>query len=426
MKTTATAVLLVFLSIAVGSQSAIPATDLQPYRINKIIVAGLGNLQNPRISITGKTAYQGEATLFVAEDIGFAEQMECLLYIDDTIQSIRVEIASSSSNPQTFEYSTVLNPYRIKVLADFGWNQPLPAGYRNTTTIEQLRPGDILVLSASPILRISGSDVRRMLDRGIHIITTDSGLARIPLTQDQSPWYGTVMLIDSLDSTALTLLLEKRRQMFFATKKRYHDLISNLDFYGIPGGQRGALNFEKTRIQDITATLEQQFFPDRITDFHRMLILAFYLPVMIMVAVLKRTTTLVLLTAALASLFVSVSLLSPNPDKSLQLQLNLHHLSSQTVQLEQTSNTKVVSTPLLNRWLPSVVEQCFNPVDFQPAVWRLRYGMYISNTGELSLSLFTAADAIKFNQLPHIAWREGNYTLKYLNPLRYWSLHEPN
>jgi len=59
-------------------------------------------------------------------------------------------------------------------------------------------------------------------------------------------------------------------------------------------------------------------------------------------------------------------------------------------------------------------------------MWRLTYGLIRSNAKQVPLTFFTDPSSVKFNQLPKIERRADGYVVRYVNPLRYWSLHEPD
>jgi len=75
---------------------------------------------------------------------------------------------------------------------------------------------------------------------------------------------------------------------------------------------------------------------------------------------------------------------------------------------------------------PKIDAQRFAPPDYETEKWSLSYGLIRSTSRELPLSVFTAAVSVKLDQLPQIEMVEGRYILRYDNPLRYWSLHEPD
>ena len=146
----------------------------------------------------------------------------------------------------------------------------------------------------------------------------------------------------------------------------------------------------------------------------------------ILVVFIKRTTTLVLCLAGVLSLFSFLSLLNPDPDKSLHLSFNLNHLSSEKVELVRTNLAEQEQKALSFLFAPEVSAQRFVPTDYDQGTWSLEYGLIRSARGEIPLDAFTEAVSVKFDQLPKIEYLGGGYTLKYTNPLRYWSLHEPD
>jgi hypothetical protein len=158
-----------------------------------------------------------------------------------------------------------------------------------------------------------------------------------------------------------------------------------------------------------------------------MLLVGFSVVVIILVVSVKRTATLLLSLAGVLCLFGFLSFLSPDPDKSLHLSLNLSHLGPEKVELVRTAvYEQEEAAPLSGLFPPEIAAQRYAPSAYRADTWSLKYGLIRSTSREIPLSAFTAAASVKFDQLPKIERIEGRYVLKYVNPLRYWSLHEPD
>jgi hypothetical protein len=428
MKAVLAVLLLLVGSTAVESQSVFLNSELQPFRINKMMVTDLPEFGNTRVTITGRTLYGEEVPLFSAEDINLPHVLDCFLYFDDSIQNVQVEVASAATDPVLFDYATNFNPYRVTVFPGVGRILPPLPGYRTTTTAEHLRAGDILVLQAAPDFVIHGRDVGELLERGIHVITARAslGVDQLPAPEKPDPLRASLLLLDSLDPASLVETLQRQRESFASFKKRYYDLIAGSDFYGIPAARNQTLRFEDARIEDIAASLERRYILDRVTPFYRLVLLGFYLPALILVALFKRSTALLLPLAVLFAGFVGLSCFVPIPDKSLQLQLNPTHLEGGRIEIVRKATDEKGTTPIAGLLPPSIVELRFVPTDFDPAMWRLTYGLIRSNAKQVPLTFFTDPSSVKFNQLPKIERRADGYVVRYVNPLRYWSLHEPD
>ena len=426
MKTASVLVLLIFASASLGSQSVSFAQQLRPFRINRLIVTDLQSGRDPRVEIAGLTVDGREMQLFSTATEALPGRLQCFIYFDDSIQTVRIEVSHSIKEPLLFEYPTDLNPYQVTVFASPQPLIPPLRGYRFTSNIDLLAPGDILLLADAQTPEVREEQIAEFLDRGIHVITAK------PLPEADTPavdphlWRGTLILLDSADSSALNETLATRREAFAAFKKRFYDLTAGSGFYGISPRSGENLSFAGTRIEDIAAAVEQRYHPPRLTGFHQLLLLGFSAGAIILVVFIKRTGTLVLCLAGVLSLFSFLILLNPDPDKSLRLSVNLNHLSSEKVELVRTNLVEQEQKPLSFLSAPQAGSQRFVPTDYNPGSWSLEYGLIRSTNGEVALEPFTETASVKFDQLPTIEYRRGGYTLKYTNPLRYWSLHEPD
>ena len=413
--------------ITLESQSVTFTGELRPFRINRVVVTDLLKLKDFRVVITGRTVYGEEVPLFISKQVNSPEELECFFYFDDSIQNLTIEVSSSSTTPELFEYSTQTNPYRLTVFASSELTLSQLPGYTIASTSKQLRPGDVFVLGESGRAEIQGSDIEGFLKRGIHVIGTGSLKKedKAPHIREQSPWTGRLLILDSLDSTALTQLLDSRRREFSEFKRCYYDLIAKANFYGISTAQKRTLIFINTRVEDIAVSLEQRYLTDRPTLFHKLLLLGFYLPVLILVGILRKTKLLVIPLAVLLSLFIFISVLVPDRDKSLQLLLNSVHLTAEEVELVRNVSNGRATMPLHDLFPSPVEEQRFNAADYVRSNWTVAYNVFRSSRKEIPLETFKPAAAVKFNQIPRIERDDGVYFLKFLNPLRSWSLHEP-
>jgi len=423
-----TAVLFVLIScITLESQSVAFAGELGAFRINRVVVTDLPKLKDLQIDITGRSVYGEEVPLFISKQANSPEELECFFYFDDSIQNLTIEVSSSSTAPVSFEYSTQANPYRVTVFTNLEPALSQLPGYTIASTGKQLHPGDVFVLGESGRAEIQGSDIEGFLKRGIHIIGTESlkRVAKTPHIREQSPWTGRLLILDSLDPTALTQLLDSRRREFYEFKKRYYDLIAKANFYGIPTAQKRTLTFVGTRVEDIAVSLEQRYLTERLTPVHKLLLLGFYLPVLILVGIPRKTKLLVVPLAVLLSLFIFISVLLPDRDKSLQLLLNPVHLRAEEMELVRNVSNGGAPVPQHDLFPSPVEEQRFYAAGYERSNWTVAYNVFRSNRKEIPLETFKSAASVKFNQIPQIERHDGVYLLKFLNPLRSWSLHEP-
>lgn len=425
MKATTVVVLLILASASLSSQSVSFARQLRPFRINKLIVTDLQSGQDPRVEITGLTVDGRQIQLFSTATDALPGRLECFLYFDDSVQTVRIQISFSIREPVLFEYPTELNPFQVTVFASS--QPPLPPlrGYRFTSSIQLLDPGDVLVLDDAQRLEVRKEEIQEFLDRGIHVITVK------PLPQADTPapghhsWRGILILLDSLDRLVLTETLATRREAFATFKKRFYDLTAGSGFFGISPRSVETLIFAGIRLEDIAAAVEQRYPPPRLTGSHKLLLLGFSVAAIILVVFIKRTSTLVLCLAGVLSLFSLLFLLNPDPDKSLHLSFNLNHLSSEKIELVRTNLVEQEQKSLFSLFAPEAGVQWFVPTDYNQDAWSLEYGLIRSADGDVALDAFTETSSVKFDQLPKIEYRLDGYTLKYMNPLRYWSLHEP-
>ncbi len=427
MKATIAGLLLLICSTSLGSQSVRLAGQLRPFRINRLVVTNLPDFQDTRIEITGWTVHDRQIPLFSAAGADLPEQLECFLYIDDSVRSVRVQISSPMDNPEVFEYPTRLNPHTVTVYSGPGRVFPQLSGYRFTSSAQGLDAGDILVLEDARSPETKQANIREFSARGVHVITTQVSPETNRLSLEEETWRGNLLLLESLDTAVLTEVLQSRRGRYAAFKKRFYDRIAGAGFYGIPPPGSANLKFVNSRVEDIAAALEHHHLPNRLTGFHRVALLGFSLIVIILVILVRRTVVLLSCLAALLGLFVFLSFLHPDPDRSLHLQLNPSHLSSSQIELVRTTATGRGDTSSFSGFLPPGMDtQHFAPHDYTTEMWSLNYGLIRSTNRQIPLSTFIPAALVKFDQIPRIERIEGGYVLKYVNPLRYWSLHEPD
>ncbi|MBN2552795.1 MAG: hypothetical protein JXB06_08485 [Spirochaetales bacterium] len=429
MKRTGAALLLFAAAVALDCQSVLIGEELRPFRINEAVVTDLQGMREARVRISGRSLYGEEIELFESGRFDDSGPLRCYFYLDDSIRGVSITVSSPDLEPVSFEYDVSFNPYSVALWSAPGLELPPLPGYRPVSAPGQLGPGDILVLDQSSSLQAAGRRASEILDRGIHIVADASLLESSPLSPEQQldPWRGLLLSLDPLDTAGLRELLETQRRMFAGTKKRYHDLIASADFYGIPVRRSASLVFENARARDIAASLERDYLPGRTMRAPGLRLLAFYLPALVLLAFVRKTGVLLPLLCLLLCLFVVLSFLSPAADQSLLLALNPSQLSSGTVRLLRSraaEHESAASPGILP--VPGVDEQHFVPRDYDPSGWSLLYGVHRSTGREIPLAGFSDAAAVRFNQIPEIERRGEGYALVYVNPLRYWSLHEPD
>ena len=261
MKATTAVMLLILSSASLGSQSVSFAEQLRPFRINRLIVTDLQSVQDPRVEIAGLTVDGREIQLFSTATEALPGRLECFLYFDDSVQTVLIEISFSIREPVLFEYPTELNPYQVTVFADSQLLLPPLRGYRFTSSIQLLGPGDILVLDDAQRLEVREEEIQEFLDRGIHLITAKPLPEADSLSLDQHRWRGNLILLDSLERSDLNETLETRREAFATFKKRFYDLTAGSGFYGISPRSGETLSFAGIRAEDIAAAVEQRYLP---------------------------------------------------------------------------------------------------------------------------------------------------------------------
>ena len=124
-------------------------------------------------------------------------------------------------------------------------------------------------------------------------------------------------------------------------------------------------------------------------------------------------------------LFVLLSLSNPYPDKMLSISLNPYHVEGETVNLRRTAVSPSRILPSFKFFSPLSEEYRFAAQDCSATTWKLIYTALHSNSRRTSVHHFSTTDPVKFNQIPHIQLVEGSYFIQYTNPLRAWSLREP-
>ncbi len=434
MKAVGLVVFILISGMTLESQSVTFTEEPRPFHINRGVVTGLPKLGKTRIRITGTTMYGEEVPLFMLEDTTNSDGIEFFFYFDDSIHNLEIEVSSSGSIPARFEYSGQRNPYRVTVFIGSGLTLAQLPGYTVTSTSGQLQPGDILVLGAegvaepSKIEGIKKGTLQGFLNRGIHIISAapPGTPSRTTSPEQESLWTGRLLILDSVNPASVANLLEQRRRWFSSFKKRYYDLVAKADFYGIPASPIRNLTYVNARVEDIAISLERRYLSDRLNLVHKLLLLGFYLPGIIFLALLGRTKPLLILLGVVLSVWIPVSVMIPEQDRTLELRLNPGHLEAEELELARTVTRGSAEGSLLDLFPPVVEQQRFNAPDFQGSNWTLSYRVLRSNRKKAALEAYSRAAAVKFNQIPQIEKSGDGYYLKYVNPLRSWSLDEPD
>lgn len=427
MKSSLVTLLLLVGTITLGSQSVLVPAGLLPYRFNTVFVTGIPANAGTRVSIVGRTLQGNEVPLFLSQETMDQGQIRCVFYLDDSIYSLEVDIAATGSKPRHLEFPGQQNPYRVAVLGSRAVPALSVSGYIPASNLDQLRPGDIYLLQerASPETR--RNTISGLLASGIHVIMGESQgpqeelFSKVERSLEQGPWSARLLAIDSFDPHSLRSFLEERRELFLSFKKRYHALIAEASFYGLPVQESGELSFANAKPEDIAATLESRLFQDRLSLFHQVLLIAFYLPALTLLLLVKKTKTLLVPVSLLLAAFMLVSVLVPGRDRMLRLDLNPFQTTGETVELEQIPTASGSRAKLLST-VPE--EYRFVARSYSTETWTLSYTMIRSVEREVSLERFHPVLAVKFNQIPRIRLDRGEYIIEYENPLRAWSLHE--
>jgi hypothetical protein len=413
--------------MTIEAQKVILPEILQPFQINTVIVKDLPDYGSTDVMIYGLTAEGYRIPLFSSRRIRSTAELHCYVYVDDSIQTAEIEVDSSDRSPVSFEFPIRQNPYRIAVLGSRYPPVIRGSSFDVASSIEHLDPGDIYIFQESDPSQPSLVEVRRLLSKGVHVLGTRILAAALGSTDSSrpDPWYGRLLTNDSVDAAASGIFLESRRKVLLLYKKRYFDLIAKASFFGIRSDQQRPLSFREAKPEDIAFTMERELFRSRLNLSHKLMVIAFYLPVLMLVAIIKKGKILLLVISALLLLFSLVSLFNPSPDRLLSIWLNPSHTEGKTVELIRIPSPETAARPRFSLLSRFPEEYRFFAQDFSAEHLRLKYTMIHSSGRRTTLEHFRSAKALKLNQIPHICLVRGTYFIEHANPLRAWSLYEP-
>lgn len=377
--------------------------------------------------IHGRTADGKRILLFEHLKVAAENDLRCYVYLDRSITAVEVEVKSADRMLERTSFAVRYNPYRVAVFASRTPTLLPTSGYTPAASFSSLEPGDIYVVQESEPPETTSAVIHQLLARGIQVIIPQSftPAAESPVHPEAGLWAGKLIRTDTSDPVAVQQVLDRHREQYRLFKARYYDLIAGANFYGIRAPEARSLTFRDTTLEDIAFTLEQQGLRGRLNSAEKALMILFYLPVIIGVALVKRPKLLLILTAGFLLIFALLSLLYPGRDTSVALYLNPLHSQRNTVRLEPVPGYPGQSGTLSDLLSTEPEQKRFQATDFSPQISSLRYSAVRSSGDKSPLQQFLSADAVKFDQIPLVRIHGGSYYLEHRNPLRAWSLHEP-
>jgi len=416
---------------------ALAPAGLEPFRINRLLARGAAGANLEGILIYGIDFRGGRSLLFRSTEVRQARETLCYAYLDADIQAVEVELVSGPGRSSRLRLSVERSPYRIAVYGEglaggtVAALVPDDPAFYVTTSAGDLGPGDLYLLGEG--LDADGGAAREsLLARGIHLLLLGGSGAQ---AATQWPWWRGQRLAPvsraptvpglSGEEPGIKELLAAKKKELLAFKQRYHGLIAEASFQGIRAESEGPLSFRGAQAEDIAYTLEGELFRSRLGAIHRLALIAFYLPALCLVALLRKVRLLLPLLGGLLLLFVLVIVLYPGGGRAFTLKLNLSQAQPAALRLRREGGPMDLGGDLARPLSAGLEESSFSPLDFTARDWVLRYRMVASFDRRLPLSWLQPARLVKCNQRPTIVLSGGRYTVEFRNPLKAWSLHEP-
>jgi hypothetical protein len=427
MKTTFFLLCSLIHIFSADAQTLVLRKSLQPFQINTVFVEDLPEYESTDVHIFGLTLEGQRIPLFSGRQIRSASQLRCYLYMDDTIHTVQFEFATLSHSPVIREFPVRQNPYTVGLFGSSSAPVIRDPSYAVVSSVQQLTPRDIYILQDSEPSHSDLAAAKQLMARGVHILVTNT-LANMlgpTIIEKPDPGNGRLLVNAALDPSSLELFLDNRKKELLLDKKRHYDLVAKASFAGISMVEEQPLVFKEMKPEDIAFTIERELFRGRLSPSHKLLLIAFYVPALILIFLIKRGKNLLPAVSFLLLLFVLLSLSNPYPDKMLSISLNPYHLDGETVNLRRTGVSPSRILPSFKFFSPLFEEHRFTAQDCSATTWKLNYTALHSNSRQISVHHFGTTDPVKFNQIPHIQLVEGSYFIQYTNPLRAWSLHEP-
>jgi len=443
------------LQEAFAPAGALAPAGLEPFRINRLLARGAAGANLEGILIYGIDFRGGRSLLFRSSEVRQARETLCYAYLDADVQAVEVELVSGPGRSSRLRLSVERSPYRIAVYGEglaggtVAALVPDDPAFYVTASAGDLGPGDLYLLGEE-LDANGGAAGESLLARGIHLLLLGGSGAQ---AATQGPWWRGQRLAPvsraptvpglsgaptvpglsraptvpglSRDEPGIKELLAAKKKELLAFKQRYHSLIAEASFQGIRAQSEAPLSFRGAQAEDIAYTLEGELFRSRLGAIHRLALIAFYLPALCLVALLRKVRLLLPLLGGLLLLFVLVIVLYPGGGRAFTLKLNLSQAQPAPLRLRREGGSPDLGGDLARPLSAGLEESSFSPLDFNARDWVLRYRMAASFDRRLPLSWLQPARLVKCNQRPTIVLSGGRYTVEFRNPLKAWSLHEP-
>jgi hypothetical protein len=389
---------------AVFAQSLSFPEGLHSYRLNPILVEGLAPDVERRIQIRGLLFDGREVPLFTgAGSPAAAGDVRCFAYLDEEIQSLKARITRSAGGTLELSIPVELPAPRIAV---YGTGTPLPNNgpwYTEAYAPEQLRPGDVRVLS-------QGADPEPLRAAGIHVVL--SGSAREEGLEQPSPWRGYLLASPDLGGHEVLAVLERNRERLFSFKERYRKLVVEASFLVPRIDRPGPLEFPPATPAGIAFTLQRETLGDRVGPLYRYALLAFSLPLVAAVALLRKEKVLLALAGSLLAAFLVFTFLAPPKLRSLTVELALPAAEEQGIRLERVPPEADNVYHYRQRGIP-------------PGSYTLLYRALLAPGGDAPFEPFARERLVRFNRIPEVRQERGRLFLRSRGSLSAWSLREP-
>ncbi len=405
-------ILITFFNLLpIFSQPRFLHESLYPYRLNRITYCNPDNMPFNRIRIFGRNYKNDKILLFETDLKENQDTVDCYVYIDDDIYTLKAELSSNGRSPFLAELAVELNPYRIAVYTPFKNIELNTNIYHIVGSLKDLGIGDVYVLESELDAQPGEQEIEQMLAGGIHLIASESAVP--PLLHREHEWTGSVIILKSLSSSYLETVLKEKEKEFISFKEQYAHLVSKAEFHVLDLKQDAG-----ARLQDIARTLEEELFTIRISLPEKMILATFYISCLITTCFIKNKRIHISLLVGLLALFFLFFIIYPEKDKMITMRLNTMHKELKELRFEQTEQNSPSGTHPFQEIL--LEEESFSERKIS-----LNYSIIYSYRRTYPLGNLLDAELIKFNQYPLIMLERGLYLAQYNNPLKLWSLHEP-
>lgn len=404
--------LLVAAAGSLAAQSLSFPEGLHAFRINALVVNGLGPAVGRQVTVTGRRYDGRTVALFRGQGVSEERGLRCWFYLDGDIQGLEVRFPGSGLLAASVQAGTRIAVSGLNPTALGSWYFPAPGP-------ETLGPGDVRVLEAGT------KDPEPEQAAGIHVLlvgasrqapSPDSPPAETPpVAGPPSDYRG--YLLRAPNPGAAAALLEREKERLIEFKERYLRLATEARFYGArraPAPGVGALDFPGSWPADVAYTLLRAQLAVRVGAPLGFALLAFYAPALAAAAWFRRRGAALLLVGALLAGFAVFTALRPGEARSLTVEFLLPQPGDQSADIRLREITSASGTRRLYR-------QEGGPAEGP----RLVYRAASVPGGELPLPWFGRELLVRFNQVPEVRQEEGRLLLAFRNPLASWSLHAP-